>query len=128
MTLENDTISDFVIKNKRQFGHWATTLEEWHLAIERYCRITEGADNPYWYNERANIGILAGAAWRSGKIALEEFQMQKIVFTENGTLEESPKKEKSGRCDLWISDGNKSEFIEAKFKWINMVSENKGQQ
>lgn len=125
MKLTNDSISDFIIKNKRNFGHWATTLEEWTLAIDRYCRVTEGTDNPYWYNERANIGILAGAAWRSGKIALEEFQTKKIEVTEDGTSEETPKKEKSGRCDLWICDDKKSEHIEAKLKWVNLLSENK---
>jgi hypothetical protein len=68
------------------------------------------------------VGILAGAAWRSGKVALEEFQTKKIEVTEDGTTEELPGKEKNGRCDLWIADDRHSEHIEAKFKWINLSS------
>lgn len=97
-------------------------MEEWILAIDRFSRLSDG-DAPYWYNERANIGVLSAAAWRSGSVALEEFQHEKIDVenSENGASESENKW--SGRCDLWVSNGKKSERIEAKFRWLNMASE-----
>jgi hypothetical protein len=110
-----DNIRGYEIRNKRDLSHWQPLIEEWMLAIERYCRISEG-DAPYWYNERANIGVLSGAAWRCGRIALEEFQYEKEK--KNGS--------KPGRADLWISfeKGSQTdeELIEAKFKEISLQS------
>ena len=111
-------IADYLLNNKK-LAHWNDIMEEWHLAIERYCRITKN-DNPYWYNERANIGVLAGAAWRCGKIALEEFQHSKAEVKDDP---ETEKVEKSGRCDLWISGEKFANHIEAKFKWVNLTSD-----
>ncbi len=56
------------VKHKK-LNHFKLLLEEWSLLIERYCRISEG-DAPYWYTERANIGLIAGAAWRCGWLSL----------------------------------------------------------
>lgn len=117
-----ETFADYLIKNKRQLGHWDALLEEWLLCIERFSRITEG-DVPYWYNERANIGVLAGAAWRCGRIALEEFQYEKIDVSLSGETDEDIQKNWAGRCDLWISSERAEELIEAKFRWINMRSD-----
>jgi len=72
-----------------------------------------GEDAPYWYNERANIGLISGAAWRCGRIALEEFQKEKGY---------SNKKKNRGRSDLWIAYDENEELIEAKFKWVSLNS------
>lgn len=118
-----ETIANYLIKNKRNIGHWDALLEEWILSIERFSRITNG-DVPYWYNERANIGILAAAAWRCGRIALEEFQHEKIDALSDGESESASQKSRNGRCDLWISGDNRSEeIVEAKFRWLNMSSD-----
>ena len=115
-----ETIADYVINNNRNIGHWNALLEEWILSIERFSRVTEG-DAPYWYNERANIGVLAGAAWRCGRIALEEFQHEKIDVTSDGEAKDTAQKPHNGRCDLWICDDRSAaEIVEAKFKWLNM--------
>jgi hypothetical protein len=116
-----ETIANYLIKNKRKIGHWSALLEEWILSIERFCRITDG-DAPYWYNERANIGILAAAAWRCGRIALEEFQHHKIDASLDDEQLDQEQNTRYGRCDLWISDDRKAEIIEAKFRWLNMLS------
>lgn len=121
-----ETISNYVIKNKKNLGHWDALLEEWILSIERFCRIT-GGDVPYWYNERANVGVLAAAAWRCGRIALEEFQYEKIDVSSNEETDETIQKKWNGRCDLWISNERSAEIIEAKFKWLNMHSEKMGE-
>jgi hypothetical protein len=117
-----ETVANYKIKNKRNLGHWDALLEEWLLSIERFSRITDG-DVPYWYNERANIGVLAAAAWRCGRIALEEFQYEKIDVSSNGETDETAQKKWNGRCDLWISNDRSEEIVEAKFKWLNMRSE-----
>ena len=116
------TISDFEVKRKRSLGHWEGVLEEWILAIEKYARMS-GGEAPYWYNERANIGLLAAAAWRTGGVALEEFQHEKSEpkISEDGETVETMTR--NGRCDLWICLGTKSERIEAKFRWLNMASD-----
>lgn len=108
-----ETIKGYKVKNKKGMSHWESILEEWLLLIDRYCRTMKGNDAPYIYNERANISILAGAAWRSGRIALEEFQGEKGYRN---------KVKKLGRVDLWLSNEIDEEYIEAKYKWISMVS------
>jgi hypothetical protein len=118
-----ETIANYQINNKKYIGHWDALLEEWILSIERFSRITK-EDVPYWYNERANIGVLAAAAWRCGRIALEEFQHQKIDASSDGESEDAVQKSRNGRCDLWIKgDDRTEEVVEAKFRWLNMNSE-----
>jgi len=116
------TISDFQVKRKKTLGHWEGLLEEWIFAIEKYCRMS-GGEAPYWFTERANVGLLAAAAWRAGAVALEEFQHEKSEpdISETGNTAEPITK--NGRCDLWVCHGTKSERIEAKFRWLNMNSE-----
>ena len=79
-------------------------LGTWCSLIERYCARMGPEDAPYDHNERANVGLLSAAAWQIGLIALEEFPPHK--------------KDKDGRCDLWIcaegGDHNGAAF-EAKF-------------
>lgn len=36
-------------------------LNAWIKAVERYTK--EFQDNPWWYNERSSLSVLAGAAW-----------------------------------------------------------------
>jgi len=107
-----ETISGYAIK-KKGMGGWSVLCEEWILLTERYSRISYEGDTSYGFNERANVGVLAGAAWRCGKIALEEYQSEK---NKNDEVV-------NGRTDLWICDeDNNEEIIEAKFKWLNMNS------
>lgn len=96
------------IKVNETLKHWHFLLEEWILLLKRYCRFMEGGepDAPYFYSERANIGLLSAAAWRAGWIALEEFGIRKHTT-------------KQGRADLWFwpADQDKEEYIEAKQRW-----------
>lgn len=88
-------------------------MEEWLLCVERYCRVARGTDAPFVYTERANIGVLAGAAWRCGRTALEEFQYPKKNKT---------KKKWNGRADLYLATDETEEMIEAKFGWASLAS------
>jgi hypothetical protein len=84
--------------------HWEKLLRAWITLTNRYCELVEGQEAPYYNNERANIGILAGAAWKAGWVSLEEFIGKK-------------RRKKQGRCDLWIGNKERGEYIEAKHSW-----------
>ncbi len=109
----DNTISGYRIKNRTGLANWASLFEERILAHERYCRVMGGNDAAYIYNERAHVGVLAGAAWRCGKISLEESQYEKGYKNKPKWL---------GRADLYIADENTEELIEAKFRWISLQS------
>src|SRR5262245_34034370 len=48
-------------------------LWEWTSVIERVVRVWYQDDVPWWYNERASLSLFAGAIWKVGGIAFEEF-------------------------------------------------------
>ncbi|WP_419307911.1 hypothetical protein J8402_04270 [Chromohalobacter israelensis] len=91
-------------------------LESWLGALDEYSRLHREFgidDNPWWHNERASISLLAGAAWRKGWVALEEFgtskRGHKIPSEERG--------ERVGRCDLYVTNREVSIAMEAKQAW-----------
>ncbi|MCY4360838.1 MAG: hypothetical protein OXE42_01435 [Gammaproteobacteria bacterium] len=110
-----ETIRGYHLKDRKGLNHWDALLEEWLLAHERFCRIMKGCDDPaaYWYTEIPNVSILGAAAWRCGRIALQEFSTKKKVRGEEPW---------AGRGDLWIcTDTNwKEELIEAKHKFVSL--------
>ena len=110
---EAETIRGYHLKGKKGLNHWDALLEEWLLAHERYCRIMKDHDAAHWYTEIPNVSILSAAAWRCGRIALQEFRTDKKVRGQAS---------RAGRADLWIctdTDG-KEEFIEAKYKLVSL--------
>lgn len=86
-------------------------LKSWIAAVERYCN--QADDNPWWYNERATLSTLAGAAWTMGWSALEEYVSVKrlkiaIEGVDHGTL-------RKGRVDLVLVSPKSTQIaIEAK--------------
>ena len=93
--------------NGDKLSHWSALLKHWHLLIKHYCVLMEDdMDAPYYYTERANTGVLAGAAWKAGWIALQEFSARKRA-------------KKIGFPDLWICSSNREmdEYIEVKQAW-----------
>lgn len=112
-----ESFRGYKIKGRKGLSHWACVLEEWMLSIERYTRIMCGEDAPYYYNERANVSVLAGAAWKAGWVALEEFQSEKGYRNRAKT---------NGRTDLYFANKTSEELVEAKFQWICMGSDNLG--
>jgi len=70
----------------------------------------------WWYGERASIGALAAAVWKSGGIALEEYTTRKGGET-NGF---------KGRSDLRISHDSKKYTIEAKQIWPGLGNPSDG--
>ena len=108
---EIDSFRGFKIYDEH-LQHWATVLEEWLLLNERFSRIKGGGASAFGYGERANVSLLAGAAWRSGYIAITEF----------AHLKESGGDSQKGRADLEISTPDCTDVIEAKFRWVELSS------
>jgi hypothetical protein len=107
------TIQGYRVKQRKGMVHWEPLLEEWLLANARYCRVMDGDDAAYIYRERTQIGILSGAAWRCGRIALEETPKEKGHRNKTKWL---------GRTDLYMATEDTEELIEAKYKWLSLNS------
>lgn len=91
---------------RQVLAHWTDMVSEYSDSLDE--------DACYWYNERANVGVLASAAWRTtGWVALEEYQTVK-----RGRNEDS----KNGRCDLFLHQTAEgiSFALEAKQAWQNI--------
>lgn len=88
---------------------WKSFFEAWCAVMDRYTELFDGHDLAYWWDERPNTSYLAGAAWKLGGAAIEEF----------GVDRHSGTKTSKGRCDLWIKVPQlKLECeIEAKMIW-----------
>lgn len=83
-------------------------LKGWTRLIVEYAETFD--EPPYWCNERADVSILAGAAWRVGGMCLEEFSAEK------GTKSEKWK----GRADLFIRLGQTNYSVEAKRLYVSL--------
>jgi hypothetical protein len=83
-------------------------LHRWTRLIVEYAEAF--GEPPYWCNERADVSILAGAAWREGGMCLEEFSAEK------GTKSDKWK----GRADLFIRLGQTDYSIEAKRLYVGL--------
>lgn len=92
---------------------WEFLLEEWLFLNEKFCRIYDGEDTIFDYNERPNVGVLSSAAWRCGWLSIEEFSWNKSI---NG-------EKIKGRADLWFTEnGDHETFIEAKHCKLSLNS------
>ena len=69
-------------------------------------------DCPWWYNERATLSFLAGAVWRAGGWAFEEFTAGKQAATTR-----SKPSVRTGRCDINFGVGDSEYVGEAKQCW-----------
>ncbi len=105
MVTEMEVLQGVIVGKHKHGIDFEKILNEWIECTKRYVDFWDGDDLPYWYNERANVSVLAGAAWRAGFIALEEYQIVK---------ESSEKECKTGRNDLYLSDRENDIYIEAK--------------
>ena len=76
-------------------------LNEWISVVTRVTKAWRRKDVPFWYNERAQVGLFAGAVWLQGGLAFEEYT--------------SAKRGSGGRCDLWFEMKRNSFIAEAKF-------------
>lgn len=87
-------------------------LHSWITCTQRYINVWDGDDLPYWYNEQANVSIIAGAAWKADWTAIEEYQISKIA------TEANERTALIGRNDLYIADDTNGFCIEAKVAYV----------
>ena len=99
-----------VIVRCRELAHLEPVLRKWTELIDEYC--TKIRDMPYWYNERVNISVLAGAVWRLDGVALEELSVNKQYRSGSYT----------GRTDLKFRFAEKHHVVEAKHVWVGLSS------
>ncbi|QIZ46811.1 hypothetical protein [Dickeya zeae] len=85
-------------------------LNGWIQANQRYVDLLGKKDCCWWYNERTNVSVLAGAAWSLGWAAIEEYPSDKLM---KGCLQEDTDTSK-GRVDIYITNKNDDIAIEAK--------------
>ncbi|AOR58372.1 hypothetical protein [Pectobacterium parmentieri] len=95
-------------------------LNGWISANQRYVELLNRTDCCWWYNERTNVSVLAGAAWSLGWAAIEEYPSGK---KRKGDTGEKPDNNTSkGRVDLYIKSELESIAVEAKHVWLNLDS------
>ncbi|MGY2236996.1 hypothetical protein ACW9ID_18385 [Pseudomonas gingeri] len=82
-------------------------LERWFDCIDRYNQVLGDGQAPYWFNERANLGLLSAAAWAAEMVTLEHFQTKK----------QAEEDDRNGRCDLHIATSEASAYIRANQRW-----------
>ncbi|EAV3187986.1 hypothetical protein E1B13_23545 [Salmonella enterica subsp. enterica] len=88
-------------------------LTGWVDANNRYVNFLGKHDCCWWYNERTNVSVLAGAAWTLGWAAIEEYPSRKKM---KGCVQDDLYTSK-GRVDLYITNSNDDVAIEAKHAW-----------
>jgi hypothetical protein len=90
-------------------------LWEWTSIIERMVRGWRSeAHVPWWYNERASLSPFAGAIWRTGGVAFEEFSAKRKTRTPNARGDTVRRR---GRVDLQFSYRGTDFIAEAKQAW-----------
>lgn len=100
-------------KHKRE--HWKKIAAEWSACLESY-RIAED-DSALWYTEMTNTALLSAAAWKAGIPSTCELQTLRNKGREIST---GQKKSSNGRIDLYLSVGDRGEYVEAKQANINI--------
>lgn len=103
-------------RTKSQLKGLSPLLTSWTETTIDFCKRRDFEDNCWWYNERASLSVLAGAAWRlKGWAALEEFSTTKRGVIPDNEID--PGRIVRGRCDLHLSHGSSDYAVEAKQAW-----------
>ncbi len=89
-------------------------LERWFDCIDRYNAVRGDNDTPYWYDEKANLGLLAAAAWMAEMVTLQDTQTRK-------QLEEG---ERNARANLLIASSETRAYLQATQRWPRVNSLN----
>lgn len=107
-------------KTSRELRSLYAVLEEWVKLNRNIGRqwSKEVGDLPWRYNERALLSLFAGAVWRIGGHAFEEFSEVK----HSGRR----KRKGNGRVDLWFETSGREFRAEAKHDEVPIT--NKAQQ
>jgi hypothetical protein len=109
------TTSDFREVSAGPLPFLEDLLWEWIALHERTARHWLFKDCLWWVNERASIGALAGAVWRVGGVAIEEYTTQKLARDESSRSAANA----HGRGDMDFTLGGMDFVIEAKQCWTS---------
>lgn len=83
-------------------------IKRWTNLIDAFTKeLAPYGDAPFWYNERTNLGILAGAVWQNGGYVLEEISIQNDFRDKKTT----------GRADCCFRWMGQNYIIESKQYW-----------
>jgi len=99
-------------------SNFRAVLLQWLDIMEQYKWLKKKGkdrDAPWWYNERTSLSFFAGAIWRCGGWASEEYTTDKHVFRKG-------KKKRLGRGDIYFGLGRGEYLAEAKQYWPSMHS------
>ena len=100
-------------KDIKELSIWNHIIKQWQKINRDYLEDYNFEDSLYWYNERANISCLAGAIWKIGGYAQEEYSATK------------GEEKTTGRIDLYFSVDETEYIVEAKHLWINFNTKSK---
>jgi len=98
-------------KNNGLTGQWTGSLPMFAKFLAKWVELAKDPewgrkDAPWWYNERASVSLLAGAAWLADGRAFEEFAIKKG----------RTRSRRKGRGDLWFKVHSNPHYfiVEAK--------------
>ncbi|AEV64403.1 hypothetical protein VP02_04495 [Pseudomonas ogarae] len=82
-------------------------LERWFDCIDRYNAVRGDNDTPYWFDEKANLGLLSAAAWMAEMVTLQNAPTRK----------QNEEGERNVSADLLIASTEERAFIQATQRW-----------
>ncbi len=112
-----DAVKDVIVGGALQL--FDELLWDWTSVIERTVRLWHPEDVPWWYNERASLSLFAGAIWKAGGIAFEEFSSEREAPRGTGG---TTVVRRLGRIDLYFSFQGEDFVAEAKQCWPRVGS------
>jgi len=89
-------------------------LERWFDCIDRYNAVRGDNDTPYWFDEKANLGLLSAAAWMAEMVTLQH----------TATRKQNEEGERNVSADLFIAGAEDRAFIQATQRWPTVKSLN----
>ncbi|WLH14085.1 hypothetical protein PSH58_07055 [Pseudomonas hefeiensis] len=92
-------------------------LERWFDCIDRYNAVRGDNDTPYWFDEKANLGLLSAAAWMAEMVTLQN----------TPTRKQNEEGERNVSADLFIAGTEERAFIQATQRWPKVKSLNLNQ-
>ncbi|MCJ8205276.1 hypothetical protein [Pseudomonas sp. RGM2987] len=92
-------------------------LERWFDCIDRYNAVRGDNDTPYWFDERANLGLLSAAAWMAEMVTLQNAPTRK----------QNEEGERNVNADLLIASADERAFIQATQRWPKVSNLNLSQ-
>jgi hypothetical protein len=90
-----------------RLGILTRVLSHWISVNKDMARFWGWADCPWWCNEEASVSTLAGAIWKAGGMALEDYSDEKTYG----------RSRYQGRCDLYFTLRSEEFVLEAKQCW-----------